>query len=67
MENFVSKCGLNFTNLDNADGSLWARYGVPWQPAWVFYKPDGSSTFVNNTTSAMPQTELASRVQALTA
>jgi thiol-disulfide isomerase/thioredoxin len=67
MQNFVSKYGLNFTNLNDADGSLWALYGVPWQPAWVFYKPDGSSMFVNNTTSAMPQDELASRVQALTA
>lgn len=65
MQGFVDKYHLNFTNLDDADGSIWARYNVPWQPAYVFYRPDGSSTFVNNPTSAMPQQELADRVAAL--
>jgi thiol-disulfide isomerase/thioredoxin len=67
MQNFVSKYGLNFTNLNDADGSIWARYNVPWQPAYVFYRPDGSSTFVNNPTSAMSGQELSDRVAALTA
>jgi thiol-disulfide isomerase/thioredoxin len=66
MQNFVSKYNLNFPNLNDADGSIWARYNVPWQPAYVFYRSDGSSTFVNNPTSAMPQQELAGRVAALT-
>jgi thiol-disulfide isomerase/thioredoxin len=65
MQAFVSKYNLGFTNLNDADGSIWARYNVPWQPAYVFYRPDGSSTFVNNPTSAMPQQELADRVAAL--
>ncbi|GAB4949908.1 hypothetical protein MAHJHV48_09440 [Mycobacterium avium subsp. hominissuis] len=65
MANFVSKYNLNFTTLNDADGAIWARYGVPWQPAYVFYRADGSSTFVNNPTSAMPQDELAARVAAL--
>ena len=64
-QNFVSKYGLNFTNLNDADGSIWARYNVPWQPAYVFYRADGSSTFVNNPTSAMSQQELSDRVLAL--
>ncbi len=58
MDGFVSKYNLNFTNLNDADGSIWARYDVPWQPAYVFYRADGTSTFVNNPTSAMPQQEL---------
>jgi thiol-disulfide isomerase/thioredoxin len=62
---FVSKYGLNFTNL-NDDGSIWARYNVPWQPAYVFYRADGSSTFVNTPTQAMSQQDLAGRVAALT-
>ncbi|MCV7028727.1 protein disulfide oxidoreductase [Mycobacterium sherrisii] len=62
---FVSKYGLNFTNLNDADGAIWARYNVPWQPAYVFYKADGSSTFVNTPTAAMSQQELAGRVAAL--
>ena len=65
QQDFVSKYNLNFTNLNDADGSIWARYHVPWQPAWVFYRPDGSSTFVNNTTSALSQQELSGRVAAL--
>ena len=65
MEGFVSKYNLNFTNLNDADGSIWARFRVPWQPAYVFLRPDGTSTFVNNPTSAMSEQELTDRVQAL--
>ena len=64
-QNFVAKYNLGFTNLNDADGSIWARYNVPWQPAYVFYRADGTSTFVNNPTSAMTQQDLASRVAAL--
>jgi thiol-disulfide isomerase/thioredoxin len=65
MQAFVSKYNLNFTNLNDADGAIWARYNVPWQPAYVFYRADGTSTFVNNPTSAMPEQELRDRVAAL--
>lgn len=65
MQGFVDKYNLRFTNLNDSDGSLWARYGVPWQPAYVFYRADGSSTFVNNPLAAMPQQELSDRVRAL--
>ncbi|KAA0108350.1 protein disulfide oxidoreductase [Mycolicibacterium sp. P1-5] len=65
MQAFVSKYNLNFTNLNDADGSIWARFKVPWQPAYVFVRPDGSSTFVNNPTSAMSEQELTDRVRAL--
>ncbi|OBF11419.1 protein disulfide oxidoreductase [Mycobacterium sp. ACS4331] len=67
MANFISKYNLNFTNLNDADGSIWARFNVPWQPAYLFVKADGSSTFVNNPTSAMSESDLSSRVAALTA
>jgi thiol-disulfide isomerase/thioredoxin len=66
MKDFVSKYNLNFTNLNDADGSIWQRFNVPWQPAYVFERPDGSSTFVNNPTSAMSQQELSDRASALT-
>jgi len=66
LQGFVSKYGLNFTNINDADGSIWAKFNVPWQPAYVFLRADGSSSFVNNPTSAMSQQELTSRVQALT-
>src|ERR1700760_4054590 len=63
---FVSKYNLNFVNLNDADGSIWAPYNVPWQPAYVFLHPNGSSDFVNNPTSAMSQQELTDHVVALT-
>lgn len=66
LQNFVSKYNLNFTNINDADGSIWARFNVPWQPAYVFLRPDGSSSFVNNPTSVMSQQELSDRVRALT-
>ncbi|MCV7109157.1 protein disulfide oxidoreductase [Mycolicibacterium chitae] len=67
MQEFASKYNLNFTNLDDADGAIWARFDVPWQPAYLFVKPDGTSTFVNNPTSAISEQDLAARVAALTA
>jgi len=67
MQAFVSKYNLNFTNLNDSDGSLWARFNVPWQPAYLFYRADLSSTFVNNPTQAMPQQELSDRIAALLA
>jgi peroxiredoxin len=65
VQNFVSKYHLNFTIVNDADGSIWARYNVPWQPAWVFYNSDGTSAFVNNPTAAISQQELSDRVTAL--
>lgn len=65
MQSFVSKYQLGFTNLNDADGAIWASFGVPWQPAYVFERSDGSSTFVNNPTSAMSVQELSDRVAAL--
>jgi hypothetical protein len=66
MQGFVSKYNLNFTNINDADGSIWARFNVPWQPAYVFLNANGTSSFVNNPTSAMSQQELTDRVRALT-
>ncbi len=65
MQGFVSKYNLNFTNLNDADGSIWARFNVPWQPAYVFLRADGTSDFVNNPTSAISAQELSDRVTAL--
>jgi len=66
LQGFIAKYGLGFTNINDADGSIWAKFNVPWQPAYVFLRPDGSSSFVNNPTSAMSAQELSDRVKALT-
>jgi thiol-disulfide isomerase/thioredoxin len=67
MQDFVSKYNVNFTNLNDADGSIWRAFNVPWQPAYVFLHPNGATDFVNNPTSAMSQQELTDHVVALTA
>jgi len=67
MQAFVSRYNLNFTNINDADGAIWAKFNVPWQPAYVLLRADGTSSFVNNPTSAMSQQELTDRVRALTA
>jgi len=43
MQGFVSKYNLNFTNLNDADASIWART-TSRGTAYVFYRADGSST-----------------------
>ncbi|MGH3955464.1 MAG: protein disulfide oxidoreductase [Mycobacterium sp.] len=66
MEAFISRYNLHFTNLNDADGSLWRQFGVPWQPAYLFINSNGTSDFVNNPTSSMSEQELSDRVKALT-
>ncbi|OHU22598.1 hypothetical protein BKG76_19355 [Mycobacteroides franklinii] len=66
MEGFISRYNLHFTNLNDADGSLWRQFGVAWQPAYLFINSNGTSDFVNNPTSSMSEQELSDRVKALT-
>ncbi len=42
MEDFVDRHGLTFTNLDDDEGRVFERFGVPGQPAWVFVAADGT-------------------------
>lgn len=45
MESFIERHGLaDLTNLVDDDGSLWERFGVFSQPAWVFVNDDGTAT-----------------------
>lgn len=42
MEQFVSRYELgNMVHAADLDGSLWDRFGIPAQPAWVFINDDG--------------------------
>ncbi len=41
MREFVNQYGIEFPNLVDDDGSLWRRFGVPGQPAWVFVSASG--------------------------
>ncbi len=41
FQGFVSKHKLTFPNLADLDDSLYAHFGVPGQPAWVFVNSKG--------------------------
>jgi hypothetical protein len=44
MQDFVNENGLTFTNINDSAGEVFARFNVPYQPAWVFITKDGIVT-----------------------
>jgi hypothetical protein len=46
MQAFVDEYGLDFPQAVTEDGSLWAGFGVAYQPAWVFVDDAGETTLV---------------------
>jgi len=46
MQAFVDEFGLGFPQAVTEDGSLWARFDVAYQPAWVFVDDSGEATLV---------------------
>lgn len=44
MQDFVNENGLSFTNINDGDGEIFARFNVPYQPAWIFIAKDGTVT-----------------------
>jgi len=47
MQVFVDEHALAFPHAVSEDGSLWDRFGVPFQPAWVFVNDDGRTTVIH--------------------
>ena len=44
MQAFIDRHGVgDFAHLVDADGSLWERFGIVTQPAWVFVNDDGTT------------------------
>ncbi len=43
---FEQRHGLTVPSLVDADGTLFARFKVPAQPAWVLVASDGTTTRV---------------------
>lgn len=42
MADFVGITGVGiFPNIDDQDGAIWARYGIGYQPAFVFISAEG--------------------------
>lgn len=45
---FVTRHSISFPSIDDTSGTVYARYEVPNQPAWVFLR-NGSSRTVRGT------------------
>ena len=56
MSGFVDEIGLgSFDHVNDADERLFAHFGIPYQPAWVFIDPSGDTATANG---AIPESEL---------
>jgi peroxiredoxin len=52
MLDFIGRHGLTFPSLRDNSGDVFARYDVPFQPAWVFIAADGDVTKVQGSLDA---------------
>lgn len=64
MRGFVDNFGLDFPQAISVDGRLWARFGVPAQPAWVFIDDGGQ---VDTYLDELPREELVQILDAMIA
>lgn len=66
MRAFASKHGIDsFTNLNDKDGSVWAAFEVPAQPAFAFISASGDVERVNGTVTEQEiERWVATRAQA---
>lgn len=62
IDDFVARHGLTFPNVHDADGSIFASFGVPGQPAWVFQDAEGARDVV---IGAIDEGRLAEKMAAL--
>jgi hypothetical protein len=44
MQAFVDRHGLTFPQINDQDGSIFAHFGIPAQPAWIFVDRSGASS-----------------------
>ena len=63
MASFVDGFGVGgFPHAADVDGVLWDRFGVPYQPAWVFIDSSGQAVRVFG---ALPEQDLISILEDL--
>lgn len=62
IDEFVQRHGLSFPNVLDADGSIFAGFGVASQPAWVFQDAEGNRDRVSG---ALPPTDVEARLAAI--
>ena len=46
MQGFVDAFDIGFPNVVSEDGSLWTRFGVPFQGSWYLLNDDGTGEVV---------------------
>lgn len=46
MQGFVDAFDISFPNVVSEDGSLWTRFGVPFQGSWYMLNDDGTGEVV---------------------
>lgn len=64
MAGFIEEFGLGtFPHVNDEDGSVFARFGVPYQPAWVFLDSAGEGVRV---AGALPEADLGEILDGLT-
>jgi peroxiredoxin len=65
MQDFVERHGLGgMDHIADHDLEVWDRYGIAYQPAWVFISPDGE---VDVVAGALAGEGLAARLDELIA
>jgi peroxiredoxin len=65
MQDFIDEFGLDsFPHLNDADERLFARFGVPFQPAWVFIDSEGDAARV---LGSVPEEQLTTILEDLAA
>ena len=62
IDGFVARHGLTFANVRDADGSIFASFGVAGQPAWVFQDANGARDMAFG---AMSDDEIEARLAGL--
>lgn len=46
MNSFIERHTLTFSSIEDPEGEVFAQFGVPYQPAWVFINEQGDPTRV---------------------
>ena len=60
MVDFVNKYSLPFPNGADLDLTVWKKFRVRGQPAWVFIKPDGTAKLFYRPDDATVRAQVAS-------
>lgn len=52
MQSFIDRHSLTFDSIEDQTGEVFAEFGVPFQPAWVFIDEDKRQTRVQGSLNA---------------